>query len=48
MDKPKKMGRPPVPGRRVIVKLEERHIERARALGKGKVGPGIRRALIPG
>lgn len=38
-------GRPPIPGRRVVVKLEERHIKRAAELGAGKVAAGIRAAL---
>ena len=43
--KPKKpLGRPPIPGRRVIVKLEEKHIQRAKDLG-GKIAAGIRKAL---
>lgn len=43
-----KRGRPALPGRRVVIKLEERHIERARQLGGGglyDVAAGIRKAL---
>jgi hypothetical protein len=42
------VGRPPLPGRRVIVKLEERHIAKARKLGGGgltALARGIRKAL---
>ena len=42
---PAKLGRPALPGRRVVVKLEERHIDKAAALGKGNVAAGIRKAL---
>lgn len=38
-------GRPAIPGRFVVVKLEERHIARARELGNKKVAAGIRVAL---
>lgn len=38
-------GRPPIPGRRVVIKLEERHIKRAAELGNGNVAAGIRSAL---
>ena len=50
MTQPPKRGRgqPALPGRRVVVKLEERHIERARVLGGGKVTRGIRKALERG
>ena len=45
-DKPKRgRGQPALPGRFVVVKLEDRHIERARTLGSGKVTRGIRKAL---
>ena len=38
-------GRPPIQGRKVMVKLTEAEIARARELGKGKIAPGIRAAL---
>ena len=38
-------GQPALPGRRIVVKLEERHIQRAAELGGGKVTRGIRKAL---
>ena len=38
-------GRPAIPGRRVVIKLEERLIKRAEELGGGKVARGIRKAL---
>lgn len=41
----RKRGQPALPGRRIVVKLEERHIERARTLGAGKITRGIRKAL---
>jgi hypothetical protein len=40
-----KRGRPALLGRRVVIKLEERHIDKAAALGKGNVAAGIRKAL---
>jgi hypothetical protein len=39
------VGRPPLPGRRVIVKLEERQIKAAEKLGAGNIAAGIRKAL---
>lgn len=52
MPKPKKSinsrrgrGRPAIPGRFVVVKLEERLIQRAEKLGAGSVSAGIRKAL---
>jgi hypothetical protein len=47
-DKPKRsVGRPAIDGRRVVIKLEERHIESARKLASdGKnISEGIRKAL---
>jgi len=44
-DDKRKPGRPPIPGRMVVVKLDEDHIARARELGAGKITKGIRRAL---
>lgn len=41
------VGRPPVNGRRVIVKLTAAEIDRARALGNGSISNGIRAALSP-
>lgn len=38
-------GRPGMPGRRVVIKLEEEQIKRASKLGGGNVAEGIRRAL---
>lgn len=38
-------GRPPIEGRRTLVKLGPRHLERALELGGGKIGAGIRKAL---
>ena len=38
-------GRPEMPGRRVVVKLEEELIKRAEQIGGGKVTVGIRKAL---
>ena len=38
-------GRPLLPGRRILVKLEEPHIAIARALGNGNISEGIRAAL---
>jgi len=38
-------GRPALPGRRVVVKLEERHVKRARELGGDNIAEGIRKAL---
>lgn len=38
-------GRPPIPGRRVVIKLEERHIKRAMELGDSVIAEGIRKAL---
>ena len=43
-DKPRPRGRPPVPGRKILVKLPDELIEKARALG-GSVSAGIRKAL---
>jgi hypothetical protein len=45
--KPKRasVGRPPLPGRRVVVKLEERQIKAAEKLGGGNIAAGIRKAL---
>ena len=42
-DKPK-IGRPALPGRRVVIKLPEELIEKAEKLG-GTVAAGIREAL---
>jgi hypothetical protein len=39
------VGRPLMPGRRVVVKLEERQIKAAEKLGSGNVAAGIRKAL---
>lgn len=39
------IGRPPLPGRRVVIKLEEEQIKRAEKLGGGNVAAGIRKAL---
>lgn len=39
------VGRPAMDGRRVVVKLDERHIKLAEAVGDGNVAAGIRRAL---
>jgi len=44
-DKKQRRGRPEIPGRRVVVKLEEAHIKRASELGDGNVAAGIRQAL---
>jgi hypothetical protein len=45
-DKAKRtVGRPLMPGRRVVVKLEERQIKAAEKLGCGNVAAGIRKAL---
>jgi hypothetical protein len=44
----KPRGRPPIPGRMVLVKLEERDIERARELGGGgkhAMSAGVRKAI---
>lgn len=41
----RKPGRPAVEGRRVLVKLSEAEIARARQLGNGKITLGIRAAL---
>lgn len=38
-------GRPELPGRRVVVKLEEAQIKRAEKIGAGNVAAGIRKAL---
>jgi len=38
-------GRPALPGRRVVIKLEEEQIKRAEKLGGGNVAAGIRKAL---
>jgi len=38
-------GRPAMPGRRVVIKLEEEQIKRAAKLGGGNVAAGIRKAL---
>lgn len=44
--KPKRpVGRPALPGRRVVIKLEDHHIKRAQELGGDNVAAGIRRAL---
>lgn len=48
MSPPKRIGRPPIAGRMVLVKLTDEHIATARALGgggKGKMSAGVRRAL---
>jgi hypothetical protein len=47
MGKPTKkpIGRPLLPGRRVVIKLEEEQIKRAANLGGGNVAAGIRKAL---
>jgi hypothetical protein len=44
-EKKQRRGRPEIPGRRVVVKLEEAHIKRASELGEGNVAAGIRQAL---
>lgn len=44
-DKARPIGRPPIPGRRVVIKLEEEQIKRAEKLGGGNVAAGIRKAL---
>jgi hypothetical protein len=45
-DKAKRtVGRPLMPGRRVVVKLQERQIKAAEKLGCGNVAAGIRKAL---
>jgi hypothetical protein len=45
-DKAKRtVGRPLMPGRRVVVKLQERQIRAAEKLGCGNVAAGIRKAL---
>lgn len=46
-DKPKRPpGRPPLPDhKRFQILLTEQDIERAKALGNGKVAAGVRRAL---
>lgn len=41
----RKTGRPPMPGKRVIVKLEEKQIERVKALGNGSFTKGLRELL---
>jgi hypothetical protein len=41
----RKPGRPRVEGRKVMVKLSDAEIERARQLGGGKITQGIRAAL---
>lgn len=41
----KPVGRPALPGRRVVIKLEERHIKRAAELGDKNIAAGIRKAL---
>jgi type III secretory pathway component EscU len=44
-EKKQRRGRPEIPGRRGVVKLEEAHIKRASELGEGNVAAGIRQAL---
>lgn len=39
------VGRPPLPGRRVVVKLEDKQIKAAEKLGAGNIAAGIRKAL---
>lgn len=34
-----------MPGRRVVIKLEERHIQAATKLGDGNLSEGIRKAI---
>ena len=41
-------GRPPIQGRRVMVKLSPEHIKRALELGAGKIAAGVRKALTKG
>lgn len=46
--KPKRPpGRKPLPGRRVLILLEDRHIARAKQLGEGQLNRGVRKALEP-
>ncbi len=42
---PKRIGRPPLAGRWVLVKLTETNIAQARELGAGNMSKGIRDAL---
>lgn len=45
MPKKRPVGRPAIPGRRVVIKLNEAQIRRADKLGAGNVAAGIRKAL---